>query len=112
MNLSDLTYAELDIINDHNLQGDQCLKRALSNRYRKRLGGDVREVVALCNYGNLYFLQFWTNGVEAFQRVDWIRKTDLNKKYKNLDMASIPVRDGILEVFRNKLNATINGKIH
>ena len=106
------------LIGKHNQQDDQSIHRALSNAYRKALGGVVREVVAICNYGNLYFLQFWRKspkgtrtpnalgggqGGDVFQRADWISKTSVYKKYKELDMREISVRDGVLDEFRHKL---------
>jgi len=87
-----------DLIKGHNGQDDQTWVRTLKTTIR----GKSKEVIGLCNYGNLYFIQFINEKTGQKVKVDWIRKTDVNKKYRELDMSKVPVRDNVLDKFRSE----------
>jgi hypothetical protein len=92
-----------ECVANHNQQEDQAWGRTLATNWL----GDRKEVIGLCNYGNLYFLQFWTDGEGLLKKADWIRKTDINKKYRDLDLANVEIRDNVLDKFRVKFNEEI-----
>ncbi len=91
-----MNYTEL--IKNHNGQEDQHWVRTLKTSIR----GKRKEVIGLCNYGNLYFIQAIDEKTGQKVKVDWIRKTDVNKKYRELDMSKVPVRDNVLDKFRSE----------
>lgn len=92
-----------DLVGSHNQRDDQRWGRTLScSRF-----GNRAEYIGVCNYGNLYFLQFeqQEDGMKA--RQDWIKKSLLSKKYQNIDMSNVPVRDNILDKFRYEFNKEV-----
>ncbi len=84
------------LIKNHNQTGDQVWQRTLKTSSR----GNVTEIIGVCNYGNLYFAQLSDDGKA---RMDWIKKTYLGKKYRDVPMDSQIVRDNVLDMFRNKI---------
>ena len=87
-----------ELIKGHNQTDDQHWARTLRTTVR----GKVKEVIGLCNYGNLYFLQFREGKDGQSVKVDWIKKTDLHKKYQEIDLSNVPIRDGLLDRYRSK----------
>lgn len=85
------------MVKGHNGQDDQEWGRTLEVKRTK--SGNV-EVIGICSFGNLYFVQ---KTPEGKARIDWIRKSDVGEKYSNVLPEHFRVSDGTLDKFRNKL---------
>lgn len=95
-----ITKEELDkLVHLHNKEDDQVWARTLKTCVRRWNGISNREVIGLCNYGNLYLCIV---SPEGYATRHWIRKSDLGIKYRDLSLELCTVRDNILDKFREE----------
>jgi hypothetical protein len=83
------------LVANHNGQEDQEWKTTLAVKRRK----GITEVIGICTYGNLYFVQLTKNGKA---RIDWIEK-NLIGDHNNVDQPRhYRVNDSVLDKFRQE----------
>ena len=83
------------LVANHNGQDDQQWKTTLAVKRRK----GITEVIGICTYGNLYFVQLTKSGKA---RIDWIEK-NLIGDHNNVDQPRhYRVTDSVLDKFRQE----------
>lgn len=83
------------LVENHNGQDDQKWKTTLA--VKRRSG--ITEVIGVCTYGNLYFVQLTESGKA---RIDWIQKNLIGDRHAVDQPSRYRVTDSVLDKFRQE----------
>ena len=83
------------LVENHNGQDDQKWKTTLAVKRRN----GITEVIGVCNYGNLYFVQLTESGKA---RIDWIKKNLIGDQYAVDQPRHYRVTDSVRDKFRQE----------